>query len=137
MSIQRTLLERIRRPGPAGQRQLHVSTSDLFDSILTNLQNVLNTCQGNVKTDARYGLPHMSEIRSAIPLTLAGYMSAIRTTIERHEPRLSNVRVRHAPSANHPMELRFEVSGVVEDEEERRSVRFETFADDAGRLKIR
>jgi type VI secretion system lysozyme-like protein len=137
MAIQRTLLERIRDPGPPGHRHLHVSTGEVFESILANLQNVLNTCQGNCLIDERYGLPHLSSVQSTMPASTAGYEAAIRRTIERHEPRLSGVRVRHSPLSRDGLELRFEISGVIVDEEGRTPVRFETYADDQGRLRIR
>lgn len=137
MPINRTLLERLRDPGPTDYRDLHVSENDLRESILGNLQNVLNTCQGNALIDTRYGLPHMSMIRSAMPHSVGGFEAAIRGTIERHEPRLTRVRVRHTPTADDPMALRFEISGTIQDEDGKVQVRFETFADDSGRLRLK
>lgn len=137
MPIQRSLLERIRNPAPAGERHLYVSSTDVYNSILTNLQNLLNTVQGNCLTDPRYGLPHLSEIRSTMPHSVARYEAAIRYTIERHEPRLTAVRVRHSPDDRGGVMLRFEISGLIQDEDGRHSVRFETYADDNGRLSVR
>jgi type VI secretion system lysozyme-like protein len=137
MPIQRTLLERIRDPGPPGQRHLHVSTREVFDSILVNLQNVLNTCQGNCLIDERYGLPHLSNVQGTMPSSTAGYEAAIRRTIERNEPRLTGVRVRHSPLSRDGFDLRFEISGMIVDEDGRTSVRFETYADDQGRLRVK
>lgn len=137
MAIQRTVLERLRNPGPPGERRLHTSTSDIFESILANLRNVLNTHQGNCLTDDQYGLPHMSAIRNAMPWAVAGFVAAIRRTIEQHEPRLSNVRVGHAPGSERGMALRFEVSALIQDEDGRTSVRFETYADDDGQMRVK
>lgn len=137
MPIQRTLLERIRYAEEYDQRHAHVSWSEVFDSILNNLQNMLNTCRGNCLTDPLYGLPHTTEIRNAMPHSIAPFEAAIRATIERHEPRLSNVRVKHVPSTDRGMELRFEISGIIQDEDGRQSVRFETYADEHGRLVVR
>jgi type VI secretion system lysozyme-like protein len=137
MTIQRTLLERIRRPAGGQGRELHVSANEIRDSILRNLQNVLNTCQGNCLTDERYGLPHLTSVRSAMPHSLASYEASIRATIERHEPRLTRVRVRYASEADRDVALRFEISGVVQDEDNKLSVRFETVADDSGRLRLK
>jgi len=137
MAIQRSLLERLRAPDPPGRRELHASTSDVFESILANLRNVLNTHQGNCLTDDHYGLPHMGAIRGEMPWSISGFATAIRRTVERHEPRLSNVRVRHAPAGDRGMSLRFEISGVVQDEEGQTSVRFETYADDEGRMRVK
>jgi type VI secretion system lysozyme-like protein len=137
MPIQRSLLERIRNPDPPGLRRAQVSASEVFDSILANLQNLLNTCQGNCLTDERYGLPHLSGVRSTMPGSVASYEAAIRRTIERNEPRLTGVRVRHTPLQQGRTELRFEITGMIVDEQGRRSVRFETLADEDGRIRVR
>ncbi len=137
MSIQRTLIERMRHPDPPGRRQLRVSISEVQNSILTNLQNLLNTCRGNCLTDPEYGLPHMTTVQNSMPDSLRGFEAAIRATIEHYEPRLSSVRVRHKPHRDDVLELRFEVSALIVDEHERTTVRFETFADEEGRLVVR
>lgn len=137
MGPRRTLLERLRDPGPAGERRLHVSTAEVQDSILANLERMLNTCQGNCLIDPNYGLPHMTEVRSRMPESVGGFEGAIRVAIERHEPRLHNVRVRHRPHRDDGLELRFVISGVIEGDGDRSSVRFETYADDEGRLVVR
>ncbi len=137
MAIQRTLLERLRDLEPSAERRLRVSSSEIFDSILRNLHNLLNTTQGNCLTDPQYGLPHLTTIRSAMPQSVASYESAIRTAIQRYEPRLAHVRVRHAPSGDSQFELRFEISGLIIDEDTRTSVRFETVAGDNGKIVVR
>jgi type VI secretion system protein len=137
MAIQKTLLERIRNPDPAGHRQMRASTNEIFESILTNLQNILNTNQGNCLTDEHYGLPHLGSLREYMPQSVSAFVSAIQSTIERLEPRLSNLRVRHSPGDGRGMSLRFEITGLVKDEDNRINVRFETFADEEGRMKVR
>lgn len=137
MTIQRTLLERLRDPGPTGERKLRVSTQDVLDSVLSNLQKLLNTCHGNCLTDENYGLPHMTTVQSTMPKSVKGFEAAIRSTIERNEPRLRSVRVRHSPGDGSGMQVRFEISGLIMDEDERTAVRFETYADDSGRLVVR
>ena len=137
MAIQKTLLERIRNPDPAGHRQMRASTNEIFASILRNLQNVLNTNRGNCLTDEQYGLPHLGSLRELLPQSVTGFVNAIQTAIERLEPRLSNVRVRHSPGDGRGMSLRFEVTGLVKDEDNRLNVRFETVADDQGRMRVK
>jgi type VI secretion system lysozyme-like protein len=136
MAVNRTLLERIRNPGPRDERQMHVSTSDVFESILRNMQSLLNTTQGNSRLDDDYGLPHLSTVRSAMPISIGKYEASIRRTIERNEPRLKQVRVRHVADEGQ-LGLRFEISGMIEEEDGRRAVRFETVADDTGRIRVR
>lgn len=137
MPIQRTLLERLRHPDPSGGRRSRVSQSEILDSIIRNLKHLLNTSQGNSLLDDNYGLPHLSSIRSTMPHSLNSFIAAIRATIERNEPRLRNVRVVHRPTATHAGELRFEITAVVVDDDQRINVRFETVADDTGRMALR
>lgn len=136
MSINRSLLERLRDPDDSSSRNYRVSDTALYNSILSNLGFVLNTTRGNCLIDDEYGLPHMTEIRSSMPKSVGGYEAAIRATIERHEPRLKNVRVRHSPH-DETMELRFEISALIMDEDGRRTIRFETYADAEGRMKVK
>lgn len=136
MPINRTLLERLRNPDPEGERFARASSREVIDSILRNLQSILNTSHGNCLTDQRYGLPHISVIRSRMPFSIAGFEAAIRYSLERYEPRLKNLRVRHMPTRDDGLELRFEISGVIQDDEDRTSVRFVTFADTEGRLRV-
>ena len=135
--MRRTLLERLRYPGSASARQMHVSVAEVQDSVLNNLQALLNTCRGNCLTDPEYGLPHLTSVRSAMPDSMRSYEAAIQAAIERYEPRLTNVRVRHAPHRDDGLELRFEISGLLIDEDQRTAVRFETYADEEGRLVVR
>lgn len=137
MPIQRTLLERIRNPARGDARELYVSQSEVFESVLRNLERILNTCQGNCLTDERYGLPHLTSVQSSMPHSIAGFEASIRKTVELFEPRLTAVRIRHAPSPDRQMDLRFEITGIIQDEDGRRNIRFETYADDQGRLKVR
>ena len=136
MTPQRTLLERLRNPGPPGQRRSHVSVAEVQDSILANLQCLLNTCRGNCLTDPDYGLPHLTTVRSAMPHSIRSFEVAIRASIEKHEPRLLNVRVRHTPHRDDGLELRFEITGLIVDESRRTSVRFETYANEEGRVVV-
>ena len=137
MPIQPTLLERLRNPGPSGERHLRVSAREVSESILRNLQNLLNTTQGNCLTDPKYGLPHMTTIQSSMPDSVRGFLNSIKITIERNEPRLRSLRVRHCPARDDRMELRFEITGLIIDESERTSVRFETFVDEDGRMRVK
>lgn len=137
MPVQRTLLERLREPDPPGERRARVSIIEIENSILRNLQNLLNTCRGNAPIDPDYGLPHLTDVRSKMPQSIGGFEAAIRNTIERYEPRLRQVRVRHAPQRDDVLELRFEIVGVIEDEDGRTPVRFTTVAAQDGRVEVR
>ena len=137
MAMRPTLLERLRNPGPPGERKMRASNREIVDSILKNLQLMLNTTQGNCLTDLKYGLPHLTTVQSEMPVSVRGFLSALKGSLERCEPRLKNVRVQHVPSRDNRMELRFQISGLIMDEDERTSVRFETCLTDDGKMEIR
>ena len=136
-TIQPTLLERLRHPGPPGERRMRASNREIVDSILVNLQKMLNTTQGNCLTDLEYGLPHLTTVQSEMPVSVRGFLSALKGSLERCEPRLKSVRVRHVPSRDTRMELRFEISGLIMGDDERTAVRFETCLTDDGKMEIR
>ena len=74
MAMQPTLLERLRNPGPPGERRMRASAREVVDSILRNLQNMLNTTQGNCLTDLEYGLPHLTTVQSEMPVSVRGFL---------------------------------------------------------------
>ncbi len=131
------MLERLRNPGPSGERQARANSRDVVDSILSNIQNMLNTTQGNSLVDTGYGLPHLTTVQNEMPHSVRGFIAAIKQSIERCEPRLKSVRVRHVPGPDNRLELRFEISGLITDDNDRTSVRFETMLSDDGRMRIR
>jgi type VI secretion system protein len=132
-----TLFERLRDPGPPGERHTRIPISQVTGSILANLQSILNTNQGNCLTDPDYGLPHLTSIQSTMPDSLRSFMNAIRNAIARNEPRLQGVDVRHVPTADNRFELRFEIAGTIFDDEVQRAIRFETYIDDEGQMVVR
>ncbi len=134
MSIDRTLLERLRNPG---ESKVRATDREIVDSILVNLQRMLNTTQGNCLTDLEYGLPHLTTVQSEMPVSVRGFVSALKGSLERCEPRLKSVRVRHVPARGNRMELRFEISGLIMGDGDRTPVRFETSLSDDGKMEIR
>ncbi len=136
-AIKPTLLERLRNPGPPGESVMRASNREIVDSILGNLQRMLNTTQGNCLTDLEYGLPHLTTVQSEMPISVRGFLSALKGSLERCEPRLKSVRVRHVPTREKRMELRFEISGLIMTDDERTAVRFETCLSDDGKMEIR
>ncbi|MFY9268865.1 MAG: type VI secretion system baseplate subunit TssE [Candidatus Manganitrophaceae bacterium] len=137
MGRERTLLERL--SAPAGSRPLTTAedTQALADSVLGHLRKMLNTRQGHVLIQPEYGMPDVTEFVQNLPEMVERVQRAIRTSIERFEPRLRNVRVKHLVSPDDRMSLKFEITAELVTEREEVSVWFETAVAPSGRIEVR
>jgi type VI secretion system protein len=65
---------------------------------------MFNTREGTLPHLPDYGLPDISEIYRRMPHGIQQLKDAIKRSVERYEPRLINVRVKHQESK--PLEFR-------------------------------
>jgi type VI secretion system protein len=135
--MERSLLERIDHPEVESIRQLTPDTDELSRSILRNLQNMFNTRQGSVLTVAEYGSPDFNDLVDQFPDAIMEIRKSILYNVKEYEPRLKNIRVRHIPDEENPLDLKFEISGQLNLGKSRTSVAFTTIMGDSGRIKIR
>jgi type VI secretion system protein len=98
---------------------------------------MLNTRQGNAPVAPAYGIPDLVDMVHSFPDSIRLMEKAIRTTIEKHEPRLENVRVRHSGSEEDIFSLHFEITGVLAEADSKNSIWFETTVDSNGEVKVR
>jgi type VI secretion system protein len=94
-------------------------------SIVDNLDRLFNTRRRTIEHMMDYGLPDISEIYRDIPESIPDLQAAIQETVEKYEPRLTNVRVRHQEKEQDrfDMKLTFILSGRLVGREK---IRFET-----------
>ncbi len=131
----RTLLQKLVDPRPPSEGSGNLLT-DLRWSVTEHLSRLLNTIRGDAAIASDYGLPAWSTLMHQFPDALSVMETAIRTTIERYEPRLGRVRVRGAVDAERPMEIRFEVTGRLTVEGAEGPFSFQTSVDSRGRFKV-
>ncbi len=62
-------------------------------SVMDHLNRMFNTRQGSIAHLEDYGLPDISEMHRKMPDGVDELRMAIKKTVEKHEPRLKNVRV--------------------------------------------
>lgn len=137
MPGERTLLERLGNPETNAPRTTRENTDRLAESVLTHLQKMLNTRQGNVLTLPDYGIPDLSEVVHSFPDSIVQMQEAIRTSIEKYEPRLRKVRVKYVDPGEDLLKLRFEITAQLVTAKEKASVWFETMVDSSGQVEIR
>jgi type VI secretion system protein len=94
-------------------------------SIVDNLDRLFNTRRGTIEHMPDYGLPDISEIYRDIPDSIPDLQSAIQQTVEKYEPRLTNVQVVHKEREEDrfDMKLTFLLSALLVG---RNKIRFET-----------
>ena len=137
MARERSLLERFRTPEPDAQRTIHQDTRRLTESVMENLRKLLNSLHGNSPTVGEYGIPAMVDLLHDFPDAIGRMRKAVKTTIERHEPRLRRVNVRPIDSPDDAMALNFEITAELVTDDEKANVSFSTRIDGLGHVKVR
>ncbi len=137
MARERSLLDRIDDPRPDAPRRVEEDTEALADSVLTHLQRMLNTRQGNCLTVPDYGIPDFTDMVHNFPEAVGQMQRAIRRSVERYEPRLRKVRVTPANPEDDFLQLRFEITAELVTADEDASVWFETTIGADGHVRVR
>lgn len=127
----RGLLDRIAAESAHDSRPI-----DTFESVLANLNVVLNARQGGSQTCPDFGIPDFTDAMHALPNGTAELCEALRKTIAAYEPRLASVTVRPATEQEPGTTLRFAISARLVDEATKRVVRFETCFRAGGRVEV-
>jgi type VI secretion system protein len=137
MARERSLLDRIDDPRPDAPRRVDEDTEALADSVLTHLQRMLNTRQGNCLTVPDYGIPDFTDMVHNFPEAVGQMQRAIRRSVERYEPRLRKVRVTPTNPEDDFLQLRFEITAELVTADEDASVWFETTIGADGHVRVR
>jgi type VI secretion system protein len=132
----RTLLERFNDPHAERPLSTNQSTEELAESILNNLKRMLNTRQGGpmIHPDD-YGMLDITDVYTRFPDSIADVQRAIKTTIEKYEPRLKNVQVEHTGEGMDLQTLKFKITAQLADRK-RDSIYFETLVDPSGEVQL-
>ncbi|MCL2725576.1 MAG: type VI secretion system baseplate subunit TssE [Polyangiaceae bacterium] len=128
------LLARVRAPQLAREAAASAEKT-LRDSVLQHLQAMCSTRLGSVPIRPDYGLPDVSEMVHSFPDAIDALARALTHTIEKYEPRLLDVVVRHVPSDTVDLVVRFEVTARIADLQHS-PVRFETRIDSSRRVQV-
>jgi len=137
MARERSLLDRIDDPRPDAPRRVEEDTEALADSVLSHLQRMLNTRQGNCLTVPDYGIPDFTDMVHNFPEAVGQMQRAIRNSVERYEPRLRKVRVTPTNPGDDFLQLRFEITAELLTADEDASVWFETTIAPDGHVRVR
>lgn len=106
------------------------------ESILEHLQSMCTTRIGSMSVRPDYGLPSVSEMVHSFPDAIAALARAMTHTIEKYEPRLTNVAVRHVRSETTSLVIRFEITARLCGFDGDSSLRFATSIDASRRVTV-
>jgi type VI secretion system protein len=134
---ERTLLERLRRPGEQTRRRASLDVGAATRSVLIHLGRMFSVRQGHSLTVPDYGMPDLTDFMRELPTSASAMEKSIRSCIETYEPRLRSVRVRFVRSDEDVFNMRFDIRARLVLGDESAPVSFEANLDSEGRLSIR
>lgn len=138
----RTLMERLTEPDRPPSEHLDpeiVRKSDAVDimnSVLRNLRHVLNSRAACCQSRPDFGMPDFNDLAGKFPDALGVIASAVREQIEKFEPRLSQVTVRHVPDRSNPLRLAFRIHATLNLEEGGQRLSFDTVLNNNGFVNV-
>lgn len=107
-----SLLERL----SAGEHALTMvdDRGTVVRSILTNLTAILNARSGSAAAQMDLGLPSPHELLQGFPANLPRALQDIKACIQRYEPRLTAVTVRHLKDEDSAVAaIRFQITAML------------------------
>jgi type VI secretion system protein len=92
---------------------------------------------GTVLTAPDYGIPDVTEMLHSFPDAIGEMRKALKYTIEKYEPRLTNVRVNFIQGGEEDLICRFEIVAQLVNEEGPSRVKFETTLEVSRKISVR
>ena len=111
------------------------TTGSDVESIVEHLRFLLNTRIGEAPTVPDYGIEDLSDLTRMFPEAAETWERSIKATIEKYEPRLTAIRVRHIIRPEDPLIVHFEITARLA-EDRRRPLKFATQTDSSGHFDI-
>jgi len=131
----RSLLERLEFPPAPDRRSLPGDVGEVIDSILRHLQSMLNTRHHGSESAPDYGTSDLSDYYTGLE-AIDTLRREIRQTVEKYEPRLTNIQVSSAAREDDPYHLYFEIVGTIVSEDRTTPAVFRTMLEGTGELKV-
>ena len=137
MARELSLLDRIKHPDREDRRSVDPDVGRLAQSVLRNLERLLNSRHGSAPTAMDYGIPSLEDVMHGGADSLRDLTAEIKRSIENFEPRLRNARVRLVPKGDDATLLRFDITAELTVGGRRSRVHFETRIENSGRMSVR
>jgi len=132
-----SLIERVRHTAREDRRSVEPDFTRLVQSVLRNLERLLNSRHGAAPACMDYGIPSLEDVKHGGSESLRELTNDIRTSVEKYEPRLHAVRVRLLPRGEEGLMLRYDITAELLAGGRRSRVHFETRVETSGRMSIK
>lgn len=129
------LLERIRSVEREPLRRGGDNRRRCIDSVLSHLQRILNTRQGNVPIAPDYGVPDFLDFMQSFPESVRDIQQSIKNAIDKYEPRLSAAAVTYLPDEDDILTLRFQIIACLNEDAGKRFL-FQSVITTDGRIRL-
>ena len=106
------------------------------ESVIQYLQKLLNSKQGTTLMDEAYGMPDFTDLTVLFPDSVRDIERSISETMQRYEPRLSQVKVDFVFQDEESLSLRFQIHAILKTDENELAVTLESAIDTNGKMKI-
>ncbi len=136
MGVQRLLVRLGAMEDNPDSRSLD-SEYETVATITEHLQKLLNTRQGSALIAPDYGIPDFTELMHSYPESVKDMERALKSAINKYEPRLKGVKVKFIPDEDDPLNLRFEIHARLATRKDAPPVFFESVVDADGKISIR
>ncbi len=133
-----TLFETFRMIGGGSGYSTDSDVVDV-DSILEHLRNILNSRHGSVMIADNYGMPDLTNFPGEnLGASVKELERIMKSTVEKYEPRLTNVRISYDPESSSGFSLKFGLSAEISAaySEKRSPIFFETVITSDGFVKV-
>jgi len=140
MAREKTLLERLADAGRGGRSRVQPSAEEdltaLMESVRRQLARILNARHGMSEAMPEYGLPALTDLTIGTGDHSATVEQAIRTAIEKYEPRLRRVRVTRVQDEERNHVWAYRVDAVLSSETGDHRVWYETQVRGSGEFNV-
>ena len=136
MRNERSLLDRLDHDRPAASYTTKFDWNAMLDSVIGNVQNMLNTRLGSVKGLEEYGMPDFNDVVNQFPDAISRIRFAIRDFLETYEPRLHQVYVHYLPDPDQPLLMKFAVEATLRHQNQQSKVTFDTVLTGSGQATV-
>lgn len=137
MRSERSLLDRLDHDVPPASYTTRFDWNAMLESVLGNVQNMLNVRHGSVKGLEEYGMPDFNDVVNQFPDAISRIRFAIRDFLEAYEPRLTEVQVHYLPDPDQPLLMKFAVEAMLRHRDQTSQVTFDTVLTGNGQATVR
>lgn len=114
MTREKRLIERLIQQDQIENRPQKGSVEMLLESVLDHLKRILETRQGTVLIATDYGTPEFSNLPgNFVSPETEKIQQTIKNTIEKYEPRLSDVTISFEGSSKSDLTIQFRINAMI------------------------